>query len=59
VTNTLQEPRVAAALERMYRESKEQSDMLREMQGRLPQLATASAQERADALSDFYLPVTP
>jgi predicted O-methyltransferase YrrM len=43
----------------MYRESKEQSDMLREMQGRLPQLATASAQERADALSEFYLPVTP
>jgi predicted O-methyltransferase YrrM len=43
----------------MYRESNEQVDKLREMQGELPQLASASAQERADALSDFYLPVTP
>jgi predicted O-methyltransferase YrrM len=59
VTNTLQEPRVAAALERMYRESNQQMDTLREMQSELPPLASASAQERADALSDFYLPVTP
>jgi predicted O-methyltransferase YrrM len=43
----------------MYRESNEQVDKLREMQGELPQLASGSAQERADALSDFYLPVTP
>ena len=59
MTNTLQEPRVAAALERMYRESNAQWDALRERQHELAQLASASAQERADALSDFYLPVTP
>jgi predicted O-methyltransferase YrrM len=43
----------------MYRESNQQMDTLREMQSDLSQLASASAQERADALSDFYLPVTP
>jgi predicted O-methyltransferase YrrM len=43
----------------MYRESNQQMDTLREMQSELPPLASASAQERADALSDFYLPVTP
>jgi predicted O-methyltransferase YrrM len=59
VTNTLREPKVAAALERMYRESNAQWDTLRERRHELAQLASASAQERADALSDFYLPVTP
>ena len=43
----------------MYRESNAQWDALREMQHELAHLASASAQERADALSDFYLPVTP
>jgi predicted O-methyltransferase YrrM len=59
VPNTLEDPKVAAALERMYRESAAQWDALREMQREMPQIASASAQERADALSDFYLPVTP
>ena len=57
--NTLEDPKVAAALERMYRESNAQWDALREMQRELEHLASVSAQERADALSDFYLPVTP
>jgi predicted O-methyltransferase YrrM len=43
----------------MYREANAQWDTLRERQHELAQLASASAQERADALSDFYLPVTP
>jgi predicted O-methyltransferase YrrM len=43
----------------MYRESNAQWDTLRERQHELADLASASAQERADALSDFYLPVTP
>ena len=43
----------------MYRESNAQWEELRERQRELEHLASASAQERADALSDFYLPVTP
>ena len=59
MTTTLQDPRVAAALQQMYREANAQSDMLRERQGELAQLASLSAKERADALSDIYMPVTP
>jgi predicted O-methyltransferase YrrM len=59
VTTTLQDPRVATALDRMYAESNEQFAELRKMAGDRADLASASAQERADALSNFYLPVTP
>ena len=59
VTTTLQDARVASALDRMYTESAEQMARLRERSGDFDRLATASAQERADAFSDFYLPVTP
>jgi predicted O-methyltransferase YrrM len=55
MTTTLRDPRVAHALDRMYREAAEQMTA-REW----PRLrSSASAQERADALSDFYLPITP
>ena len=43
----------------MYAEAVSQMDTLREKQGELANLASMNAQERADALSDFYLPVTP
>jgi predicted O-methyltransferase YrrM len=43
----------------MYSESTEQFTRLRERSTDFERLAKASAQERADALSDFYLPVTP
>jgi predicted O-methyltransferase YrrM len=43
----------------MYTESTEQFTQLRERSTDFERLAKASAQERADALSDFYLPVTP
>lgn len=43
----------------MYTESTEQFARLRDRSGDFERLAKASAQERADALSDFYLPVTP
>jgi predicted O-methyltransferase YrrM len=43
----------------MYTESTEQMSRLRERPGDFDHLATASAQERADAFSDFYLPITP
>src|ERR1700752_3970010 len=38
---------------------KPQAGLLRERQGELAQLASLSAKERADALSDIYMPVTP
>lgn len=50
---------MASALDRMYAQSTEQFAQLRERPGDFERLAKASAQERADALSDFYLPVTP
>jgi predicted O-methyltransferase YrrM len=59
VTTTLQDARVATALDRMYAESTEQFARLRENRDVFEAVASASAQERADALSDFYLPVTP
>jgi predicted O-methyltransferase YrrM len=59
VTTTLQDARVATALDRMYTESTEQFTRLRDGSADFGRLANASAQERADALSDFYLPVTP
>jgi len=59
VTTTLQDARVASALDRMYTESTAQFARLRDRSGDFERLAKASAQERADAFSDFYLPVTP
>jgi predicted O-methyltransferase YrrM len=57
-TSTLRDARVASALDRMYAESAEQFARLREGAVDLGDLSHASAQERADAFSDFYLPVT-
>jgi predicted O-methyltransferase YrrM len=59
VAITLHDPKVSTALDRMYTESNEQFAKLRDGDGRFARLDGASAQERADALSDFYLPVTP
>jgi len=59
VATTLGDPKVSTALDRMYAESNEQFAKLREGDGRFARLEGATAQERADALSDFYLPVTP
>ena len=54
---TLQEPRVADVLDRMYTESREQMSLLRE---RRPDMSPErTIQERADAMSEFYIPVTP
>jgi len=59
VANTLQDPKVATALARMYAESREQMAQLRDRRDELQRLSSASAQERADAMSDLYIPVTP
>jgi predicted O-methyltransferase YrrM len=57
--STLTDTKVASALDRMYAESHEQMIALRNGGGRFADLQNASAQERADALSDVYMPVTP
>ena len=57
MTTTLQDPRVAATLERMYAESKNQMSLLRERRRTFDRPMTA--QERAEAMSEFYIPVTP
>jgi predicted O-methyltransferase YrrM len=55
--NTLQDPIVAAELDRMYTESKNQMSKLRDMHADLGRPMTA--QERTEAMSEFYIPVTP
>jgi predicted O-methyltransferase YrrM len=55
---TLNDPRVASALNRMYMESREQMSTLRARFDGID-MSSATAQERADALSDVYMPVTP
>ncbi|ORW95415.1 methyltransferase [Mycobacterium sp. IEC1808] len=57
MANTLQAPKVATVLDRMYTETKNQMSRLRERVGDFDR--PMSAQERADAMSEFYIPVTP
>jgi len=57
MSTTLQDPRVASTLDRMYTESKNQMSLLRD---RLDDFVRPmTTQERTEALSEFYLPVTP
>ncbi len=55
--NTLQDPKVATALDRMYAGAKNQMPLLRDRRHELQRPMTA--QERAEAMSEFYIPVTP
>jgi predicted O-methyltransferase YrrM len=57
MATTLHDQRVAAALDRMYAETREQMPRLRDMRDELSTARTA--RERADAMSGFYIPVTP
>ena len=57
--STLSDPKVASAIDRMYAEASQQMAQMQERAAELQRLATASAQERADGFSEFYLPVTP
>jgi predicted O-methyltransferase YrrM len=59
MTSTLFDPRVSTILERMFTEADAQLSTLGERMGKAAVPAESSAQERADALSEFYLPVTP
>jgi predicted O-methyltransferase YrrM len=56
---TLRDCRVVAALDRMYAETREQTQLLLDKHEELERLPPVSAQERADAMSAFYMPVTP
>src|SRR5271165_1158252 len=57
MANTLQDPRVARVLDRMYAESKNQMSLLHERHGEFDRPMTT--QERTEATSEFYIPVTP
>jgi predicted O-methyltransferase YrrM len=57
MSTTLQDHRVAATLDRMYAETREQTPKLRDMAAAMSKKRTA--QERADAMSEFFIPVTP
>jgi predicted O-methyltransferase YrrM len=57
MATTLQDPKVATVLDRMYTESKNQMSLLREKQGELGRPMTT--EERTEAMSEFYIPVTP
>ena len=59
MVTTLQDPRVATALDRMYAEAQQQMPLLRDRRDEIERLSKASIQERADAFGDFYIPVTP
>ncbi|MEB3980667.1 class I SAM-dependent methyltransferase [Mycobacterium sp. 663a-19] len=57
MATTLRDPRVSTVLDRMYAESKEQMSLLRERRDQFDRPMTAA--ERAEAMSEFYIPVTP
>jgi predicted O-methyltransferase YrrM len=57
MATTLQEPRVATVLDTMYTESKAQMSRLRERGSDFNRPMTTA--ERTDAMSEFYIPVTP
>lgn len=57
MATTLQDPRVATALDRMYTETKNQMSLLRDRHSQLSRPMTT--QERTEAMSEFYIPVTP
>jgi predicted O-methyltransferase YrrM len=57
MTTTLQDHRVAEALDRMYTASREQWPQLAGMREAMSKSRTA--QERADSMSNFFIPVTP
>jgi predicted O-methyltransferase YrrM len=57
MATTLQDPRVATALDTMYAQTREQTPKLRDMRAAMSK--TRTAQERADSMSTFFIPVTP
>jgi predicted O-methyltransferase YrrM len=56
---TLHDSRVASALDRMYTAAEEQFAAMRAGSNPFGDLHNATAQQRADALSEIYMPVSP
>jgi predicted O-methyltransferase YrrM len=59
MTTTLRDGKVASALERMYSEARSEFSPERLRNVDLSVLERGSAQERADAMSDVYMPISP
>ncbi len=59
MATTLEDSKVAAALERMYSASESQFSGPRPSNIDFSKLDRGSAQERADAMSDVYMPISP
>lgn len=57
MANTLQDPRVASTLARMYTASQEQMPQLWDRRAEFDRPMTPA--ERTEAMSEFYIPVTP
>lgn len=57
MANTLQDPRVASVLDRMYAAAGAQMSQLRDRRGQFD--GPMTVQERTEAMSEFYIPVTP
>ncbi|QLL07739.1 O-methyltransferase [Mycobacterium vicinigordonae] len=57
MANTLRDPRVASTLDKMYSAAQDQMSLLRERRGQFDRPMTAA--ERTEAMSEFYIPVTP
>ena len=57
MATTLQDPNVATVLDRMYTESKNQMSLLRARRDQFDRPMTTA--ERTEAMSEFYIPVTP
>ncbi|BDB39873.1 MULTISPECIES: O-methyltransferase [Mycobacterium] len=56
MANTLQDPRVASTLDKMYAAARDQMSLLRDRRGQFDRPMTAA--ERTEAMSEFYIPVT-
>jgi predicted O-methyltransferase YrrM len=59
VSTTLQDTRVANALDRMFSEAEQQLPGLFDRRDEFEALSSASIRERAEAFSGVYMPVTP
>jgi predicted O-methyltransferase YrrM len=56
---TLSDAAVSSTLDRLYTTAHDQMARFRERRAAFPDLQNATAQERADALAEVYMPVTP
>jgi len=59
-THTLADPRIEAALSRMFEQAEQDEDTAARVSAQLPGgLAPLTPQERADAVAEVYMPISP